>query len=74
MPSTLGQPIAPSSALKMRDRGEIPCDRVRAIAGHKLEEVKQQINDLLAMRDQLERIVNDWDSRLARTSPGRSAR
>ena len=60
--------------LEMRDRGEIPCHRVRAIAGHKLEEVKQQINDLLAMRDQLEKIVNDWDDRLARTSKGKPAR
>ena len=63
-----------ATILRMRDRGEVPCQRVRAIAGHKLEEVKQQINDLLAMRDQLERIVNDWDSRLAHTSPGKPAR
>lgn len=35
----------------VRDRGEVPCHRVRAIAEHKLQEVKQQINDLLGMRD-----------------------
>ena len=63
-----------ATILKMRDRGGTPCHRVRAIAGQKLEEVKQQINDLRAMRDQLENIVNDWDSRLARTSPGEPAR
>jgi hypothetical protein len=63
-----------ATILKMRDRGEAPCHRVRAIAGQKLEEIKQQINDLLAMRDQLEKVVNDWDSRLARTSPGKPAR
>ena len=63
-----------ASILKMRDRGEIPCERVRAVAGRKLEEVKQQIRDLLSMRDQLERIVKDWDVRLAKTTKGKPAR
>jgi len=60
--------------LRMRDRGEVPCDKVRAIAGHKLQEVKQQINDLLGTRDQLKRILKDWDDRLARTGRGKPAR
>ena len=51
----------------MRDRGDVPCHRVRAIAENKLEEVKQQINDLLGMRDQLERILKERDARQART-------
>ena len=51
-----------ATILRMRDRGEVPCHRVRAIAEHKLDEVKQQINDLLGMRDQLERILKDWDA------------
>ena len=62
-----------ATILKMRDRGEVPCQRVRAIAGHKLSEVKKQIEDLLRMRDQLERIVKDWDARLARTGNGKLA-
>lgn len=62
-----------ATILKMRDRGEVPCHRVRAMAGHKLEEIKQQINDLVAMRGQLERIVKDWDARLASTSKGKTA-
>jgi DNA-binding transcriptional MerR regulator len=63
-----------ATILRMRDRGDVPCHRVRAIAEHKLEEVKQQINDLLGMRDQLERILKDWDARLARTGKGKPAR
>ena len=63
-----------ATILRMRDRGEAPCHRVRAIAEHKLREVKQQINDLLGMRDQLERILKDWDARLARTGKGKPAR
>jgi MerR family transcriptional regulator, mercuric resistance operon regulatory protein len=63
-----------ATILRMRDRGEVPCHRVRAIAEHKLQEVKQQIKDLLGMRDQLERILKDWDARLARTGKGKTAR
>jgi len=63
-----------ATILRMRDGGEVPCHRVRAIAEDKLREVKQQINDLLGMRDQLERILKDWDARLARTGKGKPAR
>ena len=63
-----------ATILRMRDRGEVPCHRVRAIAEHKLQDVKQQIRDLLGMHDQLERILTDWDARLARTGKGKPAR
>jgi DNA-binding transcriptional MerR regulator len=63
-----------ATILRMRDRGEVPCRRVRAIAEHRLQEVKQQINDLSGMRDQLEQILKDWDARLARTGEGKPAR
>jgi DNA-binding transcriptional MerR regulator len=63
-----------ATILRMCDRGEVPCQRVRAIAEHKLQEVKRQINDLSDMRDQLERILQDWDARLARTGKGKAAR
>ena len=63
-----------ASVLRMRDRGEVPCRSVRATAEQKLEEVKQQINGLIAMRNQLKRILRDWDRRLARTEKGKPAR
>jgi DNA-binding transcriptional MerR regulator len=63
-----------ATILGMRDRGEVPCHRVRAMAEQKLRELKQQINDLLRMRDQLERILKDWDARLDRTGKGKPAR
>ena len=62
-----------ATILRMRDRGEVPCHRVRAIAEHKLQDIKQQINDLLSTSDQLERILKDWDARLARTGKGKPA-
>jgi len=63
-----------ATILKMRDRGDAPCRRVRAVAEHKLEQVKQQINDLIGMRNQVERILKDWDALLARTGNGKQAR
>jgi DNA-binding transcriptional MerR regulator len=62
------------TVLKMRDRGEAPCRRVRDIAVRKLEDLRQQIRDLMRMRDQLERIVEDWDARLTGTTQGKQAR
>jgi hypothetical protein len=44
------------------------------MAQAKLGAVKQQIEDLLAMRNQLEQILKDWDARLAHTRKGKPAR
>lgn len=63
-----------ATILKMRDRGEAPCRRVREMAETKIENIRQQISDLLSMRDQFERIVKQWDVRLARTKKGEQAR
>jgi len=60
-----------ATILKMRDRREAPCRRVRDIAESKIENIRKQISDLRSMRDQLERIVN---ARLARTTKGKQAR
>lgn len=59
--------------LCIRDRGGVPCQRVRVMAKFKLQQVKQQMKDLLVMRAQLDRIVRDWDARLARTRKGQRA-
>lgn len=63
-----------ATILRMRDRGQVPCHRVRAIAERKLQDLKQQISDLSRMRDQLERILKDWDARLADSEKGQLAR
>lgn len=62
------------TVLRMRDCGQVPCHRVRAIAGHKLQDLEQQIKDLSRMRDQLERTLKDWDARLAGSRKGQPAR
>jgi MerR family transcriptional regulator, copper efflux regulator len=63
-----------TTILKMRDRGEVPCQKARAMGQVKLQQIKQQIKELLVMRKQLQGILKDWDSRLARTRKGAPAR
>ncbi len=63
-----------ATILKMRDSGEPPCHRVQAIAESKLQQIKQQIRDLIAMRDQLNALVKDWRIKLAHTRKGQPAR
>lgn len=63
-----------TTILSMRDRGEVPCQKARAMGQAKLQQIKQQIKELLVMRKQLEGILKNWDSRLARTRKGAPAR
>jgi DNA-binding transcriptional MerR regulator len=52
-----------SRILAERDRGGIPCRRVRALGEAKLAEVEERLRELLA----------DWDDRLAAAAPGTRA-
>jgi len=63
-----------TTILKMRDGGEVPCRRVQAMAESKLEQVKQQIENLIEMRNQLEAMLKNWNIKLARTRRGQPAR
>lgn len=63
-----------TTILKMRDRGEVPCQKARAMGQLKLQQVKQQIRELRVMQKQLGRILKDWDARLAHTRKGTPAR
>jgi MerR family transcriptional regulator, copper efflux regulator len=63
-----------TTILRMRDRGEVPCHRVQAIAKSKLQQIEKQIHYLIEMRDHLTAILKDWDTKLAHTRKGESAR
>jgi DNA-binding transcriptional MerR regulator len=54
--------------LRVRDSGGAPCHEVRALAASKLAQVESQLNDLVALRDELRTTLNDWDRRLKRKS------
>jgi len=63
-----------TTILKMRDRGDIPCQKAHAMGQVKLQQITQQIKDLQLMRKQLEGILKDWDAKLSRTRKGEPAR
>jgi DNA-binding transcriptional MerR regulator len=56
--------------LKLRDQGGAPCRQVRALATKKLEDLDERIATLTALRDDLCSILEDWDTRLAKTKNG----
>lgn len=60
--------------LRERDAGRPPCERVRAAAGRTLDEVDRQIAELTRFRDDLARILAEWDRRRAAAGPERPLR
>jgi DNA-binding transcriptional MerR regulator len=59
--------------LGVRDKGGAPCRQVRDLAASKLELIGRRMEELTLVRDQLEKLLEDWDGRLARTAPGHRA-
>ena len=53
--------------VRQRDGGAPPCRNVRAMAGEKLASLDQRIAEMIAMREDLARLLEEWDARLATT-------
>lgn len=60
--------------LRQRDGGAPPCRNVRALAGEKLDDLDRRIAEMTAMREELAKMLVEWDERLARTPNGEEAR
>ncbi|HEV7241654.1 MAG TPA: heavy metal-responsive transcriptional regulator [Thermoanaerobaculia bacterium] len=60
--------------LSQRDDGSPPCRAVRALAGEKLDTLDRRIAEMTAMREDLARMIEQWDVRLAATRDGEAAR
>ena len=60
--------------LIVRDRGGAPCRQVQALALQKLGQLDRQIEDLVALRSHMRRIVAEWQTRLKTTPNGQPAR
>lgn len=60
--------------LRQRDDGAAPCRGVRALAETKLAELERRIAEMTALRDELAKVVDEWDERLAATRDGEPAR
>lgn len=59
--------------LAMRDRGGTPCTQVRELAETKLASLNRHILELVELRDELHRILMDWDRALRSTARGKRA-
>ena len=62
-----------AGVLRIRDRGGVPCGRVRALAAAKLEEVEARLRELASLRNDLQSALRTWDRELAKTPPGKRA-
>lgn len=62
-----------AGVLRVRDRGGIPCGRVRALAATKLEDVEVRLRELVTLRNELRAALRAWDKQLAKTPAGKRA-
>jgi len=62
-----------ASILRVRDRGGAPCQEVRQLAAAKLSDLEARLKETRALRDELRATLQDWDTRLSRTAPGKQA-
>lgn len=60
--------------LRARDAGRPPCREVRVLAERKLRDVERRLLDLTRIREALDRMLRDWDVRLAAAGGGTPAR
>lgn len=59
--------------LRVRDAGGAPCEEVRKLATQKLLDVQDQLRELTELRDDLQKTLSDWDTRLASRGRGQRA-
>jgi DNA-binding transcriptional MerR regulator len=60
--------------LAERDKGGSPCRQVYKLATEKLEKIEDQLKTLTDLRDDLGKIMKEWDKRLAKTADGTQRR
>jgi MerR family Zn(II)-responsive transcriptional regulator of zntA len=60
--------------LRQRDGGTPPCRNVRALAGDKLAALDARIAEMVAAREDLVKLLDEWDAKLAATRDGEEAR
>ncbi len=56
-----------------RSEGGVPCKSVRHLAASKLAQLRERITEMRALESQLERLVEEWDSRLRSIPQGAEA-
>jgi DNA-binding transcriptional MerR regulator len=63
-----------AGVLRTRDRGGVPCGRVRALAATKLEDVETRLRELMTLRNDLRAALRAWDTQFAATPAGKRAK
>lgn len=59
--------------LSVRDRGGAPCRSVRTLVGERLDGLNRRIEELVALREELRLLLEEWDVKLAQTPTGERA-
>jgi DNA-binding transcriptional MerR regulator len=59
--------------LAVRDKGGAPCVGVRALVGERLDRLTHRIDELQTLRNELQSLLADWDTRLAESAKGERA-
>ncbi|MBK5257472.1 MAG: MerR family DNA-binding transcriptional regulator [Vicinamibacteria bacterium] len=57
--------------LRERDRGGLPCRKVRALAALKLASTETRLAELTNLRDDLRLLLENWDRQLDAAPPGK---
>jgi DNA-binding transcriptional MerR regulator len=71
---TIGFSLAElKTILTVRDKGGAPCRQVRDLLRSKIHSLDQEINNLVSLRAEMNRLSKEWDKRLRRTRPGQVA-
>jgi MerR family transcriptional regulator, copper efflux regulator len=60
--------------LKIRDAGGAPCRKVLSMATAKLDELETLLNELTRLRDDLRKLLKEWNRRLESTDKNEPAR
>ena len=59
--------------LAVRDKGGAPCVGVRALVAERLQQLTHRIDELQTLRNELQSLLADWDTRLAESANGQRA-
>jgi DNA-binding transcriptional MerR regulator len=56
-----------------RATGKAPCRQVRQLAAEKLADIETRLQEMISLRDTLQSLLGEWDTRLKKTGDGQPA-
>lgn len=58
---------------KVHDQGKVPCQQACDLAKQKLLAIEIKLQELMALRDEWQEILQDWNKRIAEAGPNKKA-